>query len=191
VISSLNAFTAAKFLTLRTRLSPQECFCRLQRSTLPWSSAILVIPLVTSTLPLIGWVYSTGFAVRKRALHSNGMQPEAKASFVAVSDGTHMTVRLGTRRWVTVLNFCSLTFMMLMGGGIALLCRLQGETRCTGPSVFAMPFVIPSSLACILLFARWLARDEAAFLVAFLKQTLEAEEVPETAHGARPGRSLL
>jgi hypothetical protein len=67
ISSSWNPF-AARFLTLRTRLSPEECSRRLQEVTLPWFSTILIIPFVTSTLPLIGWVYPTGFAVRKRAL---------------------------------------------------------------------------------------------------------------------------
>ena len=91
-IALLNPFDA-KFVTLRTRLSSQECFGRLQEATEPWISSMLVIPFITSRRPLWGWVYPAWFAVRKRVV-ADHMQPEARANFVVVPDGTRMTVRL-------------------------------------------------------------------------------------------------
>ena len=83
----------AKFLTLRTRLSLEECCRRLQPLTLPWLSIMLVIPWAFSRLPLMGWVDPTGFAVRKRTVSRNvslSMQPEAKTQFTVAPDGTRM-----------------------------------------------------------------------------------------------------
>jgi hypothetical protein len=139
---------------------------------------ILVIPWVTSKLPLTGWVYPTGFAVRKTPRYGpGGLQPEAKASFVVASDGTRLIVRLGPRRWVTVAGVMELAYLVLFLEGLILLCRYQGNPRCSGPSALAMPFVLPAMLAGFLLCGVRRFRDEAASLVTVLKQTLEAEEV--------------
>lgn len=180
MMSLLNPY-APKFVTLRTRLSPEECFRRLQPVTLPWLSIQLVIPWVTSKLPLMGWVYPTGFAVRKRTVSMiiSSLQPEAKAQFVAAPDGTCMRVRLGPRRWITVSGWIGLAFMVLFVEGLMLLCRYQGNPRCREPLVFALPLVVPALLSVLQLWGWRLIRDETVFLVDFLKQTLEAEEVPE------------
>lgn len=55
----------------------------------------------------MGWVYPTGFAVRKRtvSVNTSSMQPEAKAQFVVAPDGTRMRVRLGPRRWVVISGY--------------------------------------------------------------------------------------
>jgi hypothetical protein len=173
------------FVTLRTRLSPEECCRRLQPLTLPWISLVLVIPWAFSKLPVMGWVRSTGFAVRKVTVSpsiSTMMQPEARAQFVVAPDGTRMRVRLGVRRWIAISSWIGLAYMIIfLEGFIFLLCRFQPNPRCDGPFTFLWPLVIPVTLELLAwLGAKQVVRDESAFLVHFLEQTLEAEEILES-----------
>ena len=177
-----------RFVTLRTRLSPGECYRRLRPVTLPWIQIMLIIPWAFSKLPLMGWVYPSGFAVRKLTVSfkvATMMQPEAKAQFIAVPDGTLMRVRLGIRRWIAMLSWIGLVYVIIFAEGLAfLLCRLQPNPRCNVPLAFVWPIALPVAIE---LLAWWSAkpvvRDESAFLINFLKQTLEAEEVPATDTG--------
>ena len=175
---------APRFVTLRTRLSPEECFRRLQPLTLPGLSLVLVIPWALSKLPVMGWVRPTGFAVRKLTVSLNVstmMQPEARAQFVVAPDGTRMRVRLGVRRWIAISSWIGLAYMIaFLEGFTFLLCRFQPNPRCNGPFTFIWPLVIPVTLELLAwLGAKQVIRDESAFLVNFLEQTLEAEEIPQ------------
>lgn len=179
-----------RIVTLRTRLSPEDCFRRLKPLTLPWLSILLVFPWAFSKLPLMGWVWPTGFAVRKLTVSLNistMMQPEAKAQFVVAHDGTRMRVRLGIRRWVTISTWIGLAYLIIVGEGLTLLlCQFQPNPRCYSSFAYAWPIALPVVLEIL---AWWGAQrvvpDESASLVSFLKQTLEAEEVPELALGWR------
>jgi hypothetical protein len=171
---SLNPFATAKLVGLRARLSPAECQRRLEAVTLPWTSLMLVAPFVKSSLPLMGWVYPTGFAVRKRFLRYNRLQPEAKAQFVATPDGTRMTVRLGTRRWVTILCFYGLGFAMLFGAGVQFLS--PNKSRAFLGALVEIAFFL--ALGLWLLATQRKSQDQVQFLLDFLKQALEAEEIP-------------
>ncbi len=170
----LNPF-AATCVTLRTRLSSQECFGRLRDATEPWISSIFVIPFITSRRPLWGWVYAAWFAVRKR-VPGNHMQPEARANFVAAPDGTRMTVRLGYPRWIAILDVLNLAYIVLFLVGMGFLCRYVKLQHCDRMFMFAIAF--PLFLAVAPLLSQRRFREESEFLLAFLKQTLEAEEVP-------------
>lgn len=183
-MSSRNPYLP-RFVTLRTGLSPEECFHRLQPLTLPWLSIVLVIPWAFSKLPVMGWVWPTGFAVRKLTVSLNVstmMQPEARAQFVVAPDGTRMRVRLGVRRWIAISSWIGLAAMIIFLEGLTfLLCRFQPNPRCNGPLTFIWPLVIPVTLGLLAwLGAKQVVRDESAFLVNFLKQTLEAEEIPKS-----------
>src|SRR5258708_36040876 len=112
---------APRFVTLRSRLSPEECFRRLQPLTLPWLSIVLVVPWAFSKLPVMGWVWPRGFAVRKLTVSFNvttPMQPEARAQFVVASDGTRMRVRLGVRRWVAIWIWIDFAFLIIFLEGL-------------------------------------------------------------------------
>jgi hypothetical protein len=178
-----------EYVTLRTRLSPEECFHRLQPLTLPWISTLFIIPWAFSKLPVMGWVWPTGFALRKITIDPlqqlNGLQPEAKAQFVlAPEGGTQMRVRLGVRTWITVFGWVAIVYVVLFGEVLNLLCRWTGNQRCKEPSAFLWPLVLP---VLFVIFQMWpwrQVRIEKTFLVNFLKQTLQAEEVPE--HMDRP-----
>lgn len=134
----LNPF-AAIFVTLRTRLSPQECFGRLREATEPWISSILVIPFITSRCPLWGWVYPAWFAVRKRIVGDH-LQPEARASFLVAPDGTRMNVRLGYPRWLAILHVLNLAYIVLFLVGMGFLCRYMKLQHCDRMFVFAIAF---------------------------------------------------
>lgn len=171
-----------RFVTLRTRLSPEDCFRRLKPLTLPWLSILLVFPWAFSKLPLMGWVWPTGFAVRKLTLNtSTMMQPEAKAEFVVAHDGTRMRVRLGIRRWVTISTWIILANMIIVGEGLTLfICRFQPNPRCHSPFAYVWLIAFPVGLEIVGWWgAQRVVPEESAFLINFLKQTLEAEEIPE------------
>jgi hypothetical protein len=170
----LNPFSAT-FVTLRTRLSSQECFGRLREATEPWISRILVIPFLTSRRPLWGWVYPAWFAVRRR-VPGDFMQPEARANFVAAPDGTRMAVRLGYPRWLAILDVFNLAYIALYLVGMGFLCRHMKLQHCDRMFLFAIAFPLFLAIAPLLFPRRF--REDSESLLAFLKQTLEAEEVP-------------
>ena len=173
-----------EYVTLRTRLSSEECFRRLQPLTLPWMSIMLIIPWAFSKLPVMGWVWPTGFALRKITIDPlkqlSGLQPEVKAQFVVLPNGgTQMHVRLGARRWITVFGWMGIVYIVLFGEALTFLCRSTGNLRYNGPWTFLWPLVLPALVLVVQIWPWRQVRVEKEFLVNFLKQTLEAEELPE------------
>jgi hypothetical protein len=114
------------------------------------------------------------FTVCKRALYGNGLQTWASAKFAETRDGTRMIIRLGVREWLVDVLAVEMTILALAVGLVAGCYLLPGVQCDRQPAVFfALPFLAWGSL----MFGRWLARDQADFLLAFLKHRLEAEEV--------------
>lgn len=138
----------------------------------------------TAGRPLIGAVSAVGFAVRKKIPYKNDRQTEASARFEIAPDGTRMRVRLGVRRWVLLFMSLWLSVITLIMFSVPYLCRAYPHS-CHGDPSFAP--VVPILAACILALGRWLSRNDADFLIAKLKETLAAEEVPEEAFGSPAG----
>ena len=177
-----------EYRTLRTRLAPEECSRRLEPLVIAWSSrmAILWSAQGAAGRPLIGAVSPAGFALRKKIPYKNDLQTEASARFELAPDGTRMRVRLGARRWVLLFLSLWLSIITAIMISVPYLCRAYPGS-CHGNLPPWAAFGVPLFAACILVLGRWLSRDDAEFLISFLKGKLEAEEVPESAFPARSG----
>jgi hypothetical protein len=104
------------------------------------------------------------------------LQPEARASFLVAPDGTRMNVRLGYPRWLAILHVLNLAYIVLFLVGMGFLCRYMKLQHCDRMFVFAIAFPLFLTVGPLLFPRRF--REQSEFLLAFLKQTLEAEEVP-------------
>jgi hypothetical protein len=140
--------------------------------------AILWSARGTAGRPLIGAVTQYGFALRKKIFYKNDLQIEAAARFELAPDGTRMRVRLGTRRWVLLIMTLWLSIITLVLAAVHYLCHAYPLSCHGSVPPWAAP-AVPIFAAFILVLGRWLSRDDAEFLIARLKETLAAEEVPE------------
>ena len=185
--SSLNPF-GVEYRVLRTRLAPEECCRRLEPLVIPWSArmAILWSAQARAGRPLIGAVSPYGFAVRKKIFYKNDLQTEASARFELAPDGTRMRVRLGARTWVVFFMSLWLSIITVVMVSVPYLCHAYPKS-CHGNLPPWAAYGIPVFAACILVLGRWLSRNDAEFLIAQLKETLAAEEVPEEAFGSPSG----
>ncbi len=185
--SALNPF-GAKYRTLRTRLAPEECLRRLEPLIIPWTSrmAILWSAGAFAGRPFIGVLSPHGFALRKKIPYKNDLQTEASARFELAPDGTRMRVRLGARRWVVLLLSFWLSVVTLIMMLVPYLCRAYPRS-CHGSLPSWAAYAVPLFALAILVLGRWLARNDAEFLLAKLKEALAAEEVPEEAFGSPGG----
>jgi hypothetical protein len=170
---------AAEHRALETRFSPEEC-------------RLLLEPHVASGFafwtdrPVRGSARSGGFSLTKSISYRNSFQTQAAGKFVRTDAGTHIRVRLGLSRPVAALftfwllgltAFAALGFLML----VADLPRSLNTANLSSP--VRLVAVVGGMLTfgvALQTFGRWLARDEADFLMRFLGETLEAQELPET-----------
>jgi hypothetical protein len=170
---------AAEHRTLETRVSPDACRDRLTPLVGSWFSA-------WSTCPVRGSVHNDGFSIAKTIHYRNSFQIQASGRFEQNATGTRIRVRLGfslvvaaffTFWMLGVSAFFAVSLLAL----IADLPRSLSTMGLAGPAGFVL--VLGGMLAfgvVLQAFGRWLARDEADFLLRFLADTLEADEVSST-----------
>ena len=92
-----------------------------------------------------------------------------------------MNVRLGYPRWLAILHVLNLAYIVLFLVGMGFLCRYMKLQHCDRMFVFAIAFPLFLTVGPLLFPRRF--REQSEFLLAFLKQTLEAEEVaPRSLH---------
>ena len=155
---------------------------------IPWAArmAILWPAQGAAGRPLVGAVSPDGFALRKKIPYKNDLQTEASARFEIAPDGTRMRVRLGARRWVLFFMSLWLSILTVIMFSVPYLCRTYPRS-CHG-NPWGAP-AVPVFAACILALGRWLSRNDAEFLIARLKETIAAEDVPEAFFGDQPSAS--
>ena len=90
-------------------------------------------------------------------------------------------MRVGFPRWIAILDVLGLAYIVLFLAGMGFLCRYMKLQHCDRMFVFAIAFPLFLTVAPLLFERRF--RDESEFLLSFLKQTLEAEEVPPSSPG--------
>jgi hypothetical protein len=176
----VNPFAGEQRL-LHTRLNPDECRARLQERIASWFS---LTP--SRQRPVEGRVSAHGFEIRKFVLYGNPYQTVAKGIFMPSPEGTRLVVRLGLSRWIRIfvgLWFGGIVFFTILA---ILLTMTQSPSLEAMLTRLAMPLL---SLLLLFLFGagtvwlgRWLARNEAEFLMRFLRETLEAEDHPGKQH---------
>ena len=153
-------------VVLLSRLPPAECHRRLNADVRSgWS--------FDPTQDVAGRVGARGFRLRRFFLvQANYFHAVAAGTFEAAGLGTR--IRCAFRMNPLVPAFCA-------GAMLALL--VLGARHGNADGYFLLLFLTGCALALVL-YSRWLARDEPEFLTAYLRDLLEAQIVEE---GAEPG----
>lgn len=174
----------AEHRVLQSRLTPDECAARLERQIAPLFG-------YRTTLPVRGWAAPHGFSLTKAINYRNSFQTQARGRFEAAGEGTRIHVKL--RLSPLVIGFMGIwcgglagVLLMFVAVGATMLAASGLQTPQTASDVIAvaMPVGILTVMLAfgvgLLAFGRWMARDEADFLLRFLGDTLEAHEPPAT-----------
>jgi len=159
--------------TLRTRFEPEVCAQRLKariNSDYNWFGS----------KPAQGTVGRGWARLRKQIGYRNSFQTVMDVSMTPARDHTLLSCRVGLSPFVWAFAFVWVGFLGLLWlGGLTDL-FLNGVGADGGGLVFVLfPLGMIGFGAALLAFGRWLARDEATFLLAFVRETLEADLVNE------------
>jgi hypothetical protein len=166
---------------LRTRVAPDTEDVNLSLSFLPGESVWRMLHSngATSSAPSIrGFFYATGLHLRKTIRYGNPFQTTAAVKLIRTSAGTRVLVCLGMEETSAVglaicLGSCVVFTLFMIAGG-----RSSPEAFSGPPIVFMCLGFLTFGYA-MLVISRSLARDEGPFLLQFLRETLEAEELPD------------
>ena len=152
---------------MRTRLSPEICLQRLESridSDLSWFASWF------GTKPVQGHVRRGWASLHKRPALRNEFQPVLAVSFAPAGDGARLFCRVG--------RFATYWMMVVAWGFLVAFFGVWAVLDDAVFSVGALTALIVFGLAYAA-FGRWLARNELAFLLAFVRDTLEADLVEE------------
>jgi hypothetical protein len=120
-------------------------------------------------------VSATGFSLTRARSGRNSFQTEARGTFIIVEQRTRIQVTLGPSPVVLifVLIWLALVLAFLLGG-------LSGDFV-IGATLGFSPVTIPIAMLLVgvamVAIGRVVARDDARFLLRFLKDELEADEL--------------
>jgi hypothetical protein len=164
-------------LTLRTRLSPEECMARLQAR------------LVSGPLPRSWWAPSSGQAMRGRvsrsgfalAVYHFGTRPrrttEATGAFVAQPSGTRIVVRLGMSRLDAACLLFWPAFVLCFAMVLGWTAINTPGSRSPEPTALWLLLGMPLIGLAVCVLRRWTSRDDAALIRGMLVDGLDAAEV--------------
>ena len=163
-------------LSFTTLLAPEECRRRLAARCVHWGEAFIsgFTMQIDPARPLLGRVTARGFWVFLRIRYRNSFQTQASGRFRPESGRTRVDVRFGMTL-VTKL-FMGVWLTGVGCGAIAILiARASGAPGAQGPWVL-IPFGMLAFGIGLVVFGRWLARDEERQLGEILARELEAGE---------------
>lgn len=148
-----------------TTLTPEECAARLR-------PAIDDYLMIFGGKSVIGHAHAGGASLRKRIWYRNGFQTVLDAKFRREGATTIVEGRtgMGTFTKLFMLAWCGM--LILIGGGM-MLSVLSASGGVEGIGVGLFPFGMIAFAVVLVGFGRWLARDEAAFLLSFLHRRLD------------------
>ncbi|HTM58353.1 MAG TPA: hypothetical protein VL123_08050 [Candidatus Udaeobacter sp.] len=154
---------------LHSNLDPESCRSRLAAET-----GSLWNPLSGWSHVVRGRVNERGFWIVRTIHYRNSFQTVARGRWSADGNGTRIELKLGPD--VTVRIFMAATIAMV--AAIAAVWWLEiGKSTTMPPGAEGIPRVFPLLIVMFSLlamaFGRWLARNDAAFLMRFLTRTLE------------------
>jgi hypothetical protein len=149
---------------------PADCEQRIRARAATW-------PLwrPTPEHPVAGTVSRTGFCLTKAIKIRNSFQTEARGTFTPAEHSTRIDVSLGPSPLVLVFG---LVWLMVFVPFVA--AEFAGgvpNLAATGFTEGLIPLAMLLAGAGIFVVGRLLARGEDAFLMQFLMQELEAEEL--------------
>ena len=155
-------------------LTREECVARL-------SAAIDSPTTILGKRPAIGTVSADGFYLRKRIFSRNSFQTRIIGTLTPAGGGTNIQCDFGEMpRGVVIagivgvvillVGVCAPTAALLSSRGIDLSPYMpQIIAIMVGGSAIGIVFGF-----AVIRFGRWLARDERAFLIKFVSETLDA-----------------
>jgi hypothetical protein len=150
-----------------TTLTPEECAERLRPAVDGYFKLF-------GGKPVVGRVNARGVSLRKRIGYNNGFQTLLSASFRRDGATTFVEGHAG-------MSLFAMAFMVFWCGGVMSIAGRVVVSTLSGPNVDGVglelalfPLGMIAIAAAIVVFGRWLARDEAAFLISFLRRRLDA-----------------
>jgi len=150
-----------------TTLTPEECAARLR-------PAIDGYLMFFGGKSVIGHANTGGASLRKRIWYRNSFQTVLDARFRQEGTTTIVEGRTGMGILTRVFMLIWCGAVLLIGGGVTLsaLSASEGGAGTIGAGLFPVGMV--AFAVALVTFGRWLARDEAAFLLSFLRGRLDA-----------------
>jgi hypothetical protein len=150
-----------------TTLTPEECAARL-------SPAIDGYFSLFGGKTVIGHANAGGAGLRKRIWYNNSFRSVLTARFQR--NGTRTLVECRTGMSIFVIGFMVVWCggVLLIGGGVAFSALSDPSLGAGSLGLALFPVAMIGFAAAIVAFGRWLARDEAEFLDAFLRRRLDA-----------------
>jgi hypothetical protein len=168
----LNPFSRRSYALLSPH-SPDVCAERLDRLLVRWSyPKHLFVPPEGQ---LVGSVGRDGFEVRRHRRGRNSFAPFANGRFVSDGARTRIDVRVGMSPLVGIfilawigftLVFCVLTWLAIL--------LAQPSDAVEGGSMAAVVLLMPLFGVVLLLVGRWMAAGDEGWLLALLRETLDA-----------------
>jgi len=152
-------------LDLRSPLPREECVRRLRSKVgTAWDGATV-----------IGSVGENSFRLRKRIFYRNSFQASLSGKLIDDNGETRLHCRVGLHPFVTA--FLAVWIGVVLIGCIAMIVSLaSGAIPANQWPQAAIPFLMLAGGFAILKVGQYLSRDEADFLVDFLRKTLEARD---------------
>ncbi len=124
---------------------------------------------------VIGSVGETSFRLRKRIFYRNSFQASLSGKLIDDSGQTRLHCRVGLHPFVTV--FLTIWIGIVLVGCIWMIASLvSGAIPANRWPQAAIPFLMLAGGVALLKVGQFLSRDEADFLVDFLRKTLNARD---------------
>ena len=152
---------------LHSPLSKQECARRLNEKMDRWW-------MIFGPNRIIGHASSGRLVARVRIYYGNSFQTLLRARLLDVDKGTSLTCRLGIRPALKIFVVCWFGFLLL--AAVSNFFSMPGAA--TSWKFYLGLAAMTGFGVGLIAFCRWLARDEEAKLVEFLRATVEASERP-------------
>jgi len=169
-------------LDLYSPLPPAQCVQRLGEAIDPERWPLLRSGSWLGSRPVLGRVGNTSLRLRKRIRYNNGFQTYLMATIEPCGPGARIygkfDVHYSTRWFYRVWTAFVLFFAAMVS--ISALSRLRSPA--SHPEIDGMillvPFLVLAFVWGVIRLGRYLARDEAEFLAAFIREHLHATDHP-------------
>ncbi|MBX3481569.1 MAG: hypothetical protein KF842_14335 [Caulobacter sp.] len=160
---------------IRSPLSPQACSEAL-------SAEIDGLLAPFGSKPVIGQLGLTGGSLRKRTVYRNSFRTVMSLTFETVGGGSRIIARSSMSPFAVafLIAWCG----MLAVGSLSALAAADA-----GPVVILIPLLMLAFCVGLVLFGRWMARDEHDFLLAFIRDRVGGEMEAVADH--RPGSPIV
>ncbi|QUD90562.1 hypothetical protein [Phenylobacterium montanum] len=155
-------------------LSIDQCISRVQAAVdPPW--------MIFGSRMVVSWRIGRRFRIRQRIWYGNSFQTSVGVKLIQDLNGTRVECRSGMEPTTTIFMAVWFGFVGLIGMSGFLASLLDRRNSGTTAAVFAaFPIGMIAFGVVLVMFGRWLARDERDFLIRFLRGRLDA----------RPGQTM-